>query len=325
MTEQNPKNNLPEEEPILASLVEEAPEPIDSHPLILENIVFSPPVTHPKTGRIEYKSPGSPGVRKIAMLSESSPIPEPGRPYKVKVIKDTMPDKPHKGMLIVELYYETPDEKALDIISKISETQKNAKTKEDWNEIAKLYRDIEGLYEPKQEKGRQMEFESVINTKVKVTNELEKYGLKVGQKVKVKLEKKEKIIDGLKYAKDLTIVGFADDNRIVIQVDGGPATYTYENIFEDFYELVKEKPERQMEFKTIEGRDIRVSNELKKDGLKVGQKVTLKKNHLLVSKKMDDAKEFVVVGFEYDCPVIQIDGNFVIVAEPEDIYINFSI
>ena len=149
--------------------------------------------------------------------------------------------------------------------------------------------------------------------------------MKVGQKVKVKLEKKEKIIDGLKYAKDLTIVGFADDNRIVIQVDGGPATYTYENIFEDFYELVKEKPERQMEFKTIEGRDIRVSNELKKDGLKVGQKVTLKKNHLLVSKKMDDAKEFVVVGFEYDCPVIQIDGNFVIVAEPEDIYINFSI
>ena len=147
MTEQNPKNNLPEEEPILASLVEEAPEPIDSHPLILENIVFSPPVTHPKTGRIEYKSPGSPGVRKIAMLSESSPIPEPGRPYKVKVIKDTMPDKPHKGMLIVELYYETPDEKALDIISKISETQKNAKTKEDWNEIARLLREIEALYE----------------------------------------------------------------------------------------------------------------------------------------------------------------------------------
>ena len=45
----------------------------------------------------------------------------------------------------------TPDQKALDLTSKISEKQKTATTEEDWQEIAKLFEELKAVYEP--EKG----------------------------------------------------------------------------------------------------------------------------------------------------------------------------
>ncbi|OHB02342.1 MAG: hypothetical protein A3A90_00915 [Candidatus Zambryskibacteria bacterium RIFCSPLOWO2_01_FULL_35_19] len=54
-----------------------------------------------KSGEKEYKS-SSPS-RKIIILAKSSPVPEPGYPYKVRVVEDTNPEDPMSGKLFVEI------------------------------------------------------------------------------------------------------------------------------------------------------------------------------------------------------------------------------
>ena len=90
---------------------------------------------------------------------------------------------------------------------------------------------------------RQTEFTDIGGERVTVDEELEKFGLKVGQKIKVKDSVKAKMDPEPRDAKELTVVGFDknDEGCIIIQLDGGPVTYTYyPDHFNTCYETAEE-------------------------------------------------------------------------------------
>ena len=94
----------------------------------IENVVFE--VQTKPDGEVAYKS--SAPDRKIILLAESSAVPEPGRPYKVKIIKDTNPDNLLVGKLLVEIVFETagPIIETNEAISYLGVTLEKAKSTE---------------------------------------------------------------------------------------------------------------------------------------------------------------------------------------------------
>ena len=100
--------------------------------------------------------------------------------------------------------------------------------------------DLEEIFEPLKdnEEKRQMEFNTVSGRKVTITGELEKNGLHVGQKLKLK---KPSLSTHLNDAKELIIVGFYKDpngDYLVIQLDGDKVTISVTEDIGDRYELV---------------------------------------------------------------------------------------
>src|SRR3989344_6801318 len=135
---EQPKDQMSEEDLEVKEVLEAEPyEPI------MDGIVFTE--VKKKKGGVEYRS--SDPTRKIIMLSESSEKPKPNKPYKVKIIEDTNPGDPNKGKLIGEIYYESKDEKAKNVIEEIKVLKETAKTKEDYQALTKLYQQLERLYE----------------------------------------------------------------------------------------------------------------------------------------------------------------------------------
>lgn len=110
---------------------ETRPDEKKERPKELAGIVFAEVLK--KDGKREYKS-SEPG-RKIIILSGSSPSPEPGQPYRVKIIEDTDPENPESGKFIAEIIPETTDEDPIfeteTSISYLGVTLEKAKNTED--------------------------------------------------------------------------------------------------------------------------------------------------------------------------------------------------
>jgi len=171
---------------------------------------------------------------------------------------------------------------------------------------------LKHFFEPIEEEKpeRQMEFNNIMGGKLQVTDELEKFGLKVGQKLKVK---EKSTFDEVNNAKELTMVGFTSDGFIVTQIDGGMATVNYISFQKTHYEPIEEeKPERQMEFEDLGGSKIKVTNETEKSGIKVGQKLKVKAQTSLI--KVNNPKKLEVVGFiDNGNIVVQLDEGVVLI------------
>ncbi len=100
-------------------------------------------------GKTIYRSPNPnlPGkTRKMIELADSSLVPLEGQLYKINPLEDTKPNDPLKGKIIAELYFEYPDEKTQEIAMQISIAMETAKTPQDFEKIAKLYKEIERTY-----------------------------------------------------------------------------------------------------------------------------------------------------------------------------------
>lgn len=71
---------------------------------IIDKIVFSH--EKGKSGKSVFVS-SSPDRKRI-VLAENSALPASGKPYKVKIIEDTVPDNPNKGVLVAEIVDQKP-------------------------------------------------------------------------------------------------------------------------------------------------------------------------------------------------------------------------
>ncbi len=210
-----------------------SPEQIEGNLPILENIIFQEhKYQNPKTHKdmVEYKSPGAPETRKMVVLAQNQKAPETGRPYKVKVIEDTEPDNPRKGKLIVELHYDSLDDKVKDISDQISQKQQKLlakdiaeQTKEEWAEIAKLYKEIEGVYGTEESIKDATSFEELFKM-------LRKRGEIKGSKKVYEPESLIKTIEDFRAGKV--------DHKDITRSEG---------VREKVLELMKEKPSKQQE------------------------------------------------------------------------------
>ena len=116
----------------------------ESEPQILSDVVFSGAVK--KGGVVEYKS--SDPSRKIIILSEASQEPRPDVPYKVRIIEDTDPKNPKKGKFVGEIFFDTKDDQAIELVESTKSLKRVAKTPQNYDELARLYKEIERLYSP---------------------------------------------------------------------------------------------------------------------------------------------------------------------------------
>ena len=91
------------------------------------------------------------------------------------------------------------------------------------------------------EKKRQTEFEGIVWNKYKITEELERYGLKVGQEARIKtiLPPGVELMEKIRKAKNLTITGFTKDGKIVIQMDGDKVIVNSIKDYNNCYEVVE--------------------------------------------------------------------------------------
>ncbi len=259
---------------------------------LIPEVTFAPS-KNKKTGEIEYKS--SDKSRKIIVLAKDSPAPEPGKPYKVRVLEDSDPKDPMKGKYTAEIYYASIDERAEPILNEISEKQQKATSQQDWEEIKQLHEKLGELYKGKEKKERQMEFDTFSGRKIKVTEETEKHGYHVEQKVKAK--KDFKVSSILEHVKDITIVGFNDIGDTVVQLDQDKAIAISPHFFNRNFELVEEKEERQVIFTDSRtGAPVELTRELEKYNFKVDQEFILIKR-MLIPPDLRDVKKFTVAGF----------------------------
>ena len=174
---------------------------------------------------------------------------------------------------------------SVDPISKIIGFTEDGETVlETENEQILAYSDqgVIGAYEVvEEEPERQMEFEDIdTGLKFKVTNDLEKYDRKVGQKIELREMWKEpeyNIRNEVKNAKELVVVGFTPSGKVVTQLDGGKTLSDELTEHIRYYKKVKEESERQMEYIDLYGIAIKLTDELSRSGFAVGQKVRNKK------------------------------------------------
>ncbi|MBM3191216.1 MAG: hypothetical protein FJZ63_01005 [Chlamydiae bacterium] len=109
-----------------------------------------------KTGKPVYQCLGPDG--RGIKLSENSLVPEPGKLYRIKIVGegkrgDLKADK-HKGFWIGEIYFESTEDRALDMVKDIEEKQSKAHDAKDWEEINRLMREVMELYASKEEQSQ---------------------------------------------------------------------------------------------------------------------------------------------------------------------------
>ena len=111
----------------------------------LDNIVLEHRVVDRKVD--EYVSSGQKGVRKSVRLSKNASIkPEPGRPYRVRILEDKKPGKIDEGFYIVEVSLDQSerDERASKVLGEIKELLAEDK----FEEANKLADQLNAIYEP---------------------------------------------------------------------------------------------------------------------------------------------------------------------------------
>ncbi len=185
-----------------------------------------------KGGRIEYKS--SDPTRKLIVLDDLSALKSkvvPGDFYDVKVIRDTDPKDSMKGKYIAEIISESVLEaeevlEAEKVGPIINQEGLEAIIKKGKEESVKL-KTFGELAKELTEKAKGKEFirVGVSGETIRVNDEIEKNGWKVGQRVKIINEGGiAYFLKELKGSENIVIVGFAKDwqsqDVIVLQLDG---------------------------------------------------------------------------------------------------------
>ncbi len=123
----NEFNKTPEAQDLNNFLLDppgEAETTVDSYetPTTLEGVVFQ----HTKNTRGDFEwSSSDPSRKKVKLDPDSPHTPQTGLAYDVEVVQDTNPNDANKGMLIVRLIEEKPEEETVPLA--LREREKNAK------------------------------------------------------------------------------------------------------------------------------------------------------------------------------------------------------
>lgn len=150
----------------------------EREPQIFRGIVFT---AHDKRDgtklKKEYRS--SAKDRKIAQLIKESPKPEPGKPYKVRVVEDTMPEDPMQGKFYVEIIPDPEEAKRYNVA--LARGAEEALAKNDLNGVLEKLRELQrvigvsegGIENPGQrERLEQLEKEFEYQTQTLLNKEL---------------------------------------------------------------------------------------------------------------------------------------------------------
>ncbi len=177
---------------------------------------------------------------------------------------------------------------------------------------------FEKFFETIEDKPQRLKtFKALGGVNIEVSDEVEKYGFKVGQRFKPKPGKTD--LFGAGFAKkEIEIVGFKG-KEIVAQRDEGIASYFSPESMRESYDLISDtssdKREESKKFTGLDGTIFVVTGEQEKFGLKVGQKLKVISN--MIGEPMKSAKDIEIIGFEENGRdiIFRMDGDEIWMAD----------
>ncbi len=171
-------------------------------------------------------------------------------------------------------------------------------------------------------------FMDVGGNDVEITNVIQYGGYQIGDRLKIRdnIDKSDLILP-LREAKEFVVVGFDDEDRVVVQLDGRDVQYNQLSQINELYEKISPtKAEAKTTFESIYGGKIEITDIKELGGYRVGDRLKAREEARLLVPEIRRAKEIVVVGFTKDGRVVkQLDGGKVTGASPDDTDSHFAI